>query len=182
MPKKIDLARAPVSAGTLYPPPFDGPCRARLRVRLGDAAHLTQFGANLCTLPPGAWSSQRHWHTEEDELVYVVAGEVTLITDDGEEILRAGDAAGFRAREENGHSFRNRSDQDVVLLEIGSRIPGDIAVYSDIDMKTTPKAPMSTRTAGPIRNRIAGAGSTILFDRICFTAYVLRCDPQLHRS
>ena len=138
MSKKIDLAKAPVSAGTLYPPPFDEPCRARVRIKLGDAAHLTQFGVNLTTLPPGAWSSQRHWHTEEDELVYVVSGEVTLVTDEGDEILRAGDAAGFKAGEENGHSFRNRSDKDVVLLEIGSRIPDDIAVYSDIDMKTTP--------------------------------------------
>ncbi len=139
MPKKIDLATAPVSAGTLYPPPFDEPCRARRRIKLGDAAGLTQFGVNLCTLPPGAWSSQRHWHTEGDELVYVVSGEVTLVTDEGAEILRAGDAAGFKAGEENGHCFQNRSDTDVVLMEIGTRIAGDLAFYSDIDMKTTPE-------------------------------------------
>ncbi len=137
MSKKIDRAQAPVSAGTLYPPPFDEPCRARHRIRLGDAAGLTQFGVNLCTLPPGAWSSQRHWHTLEDELIYVVSGEVTLVTDAGEEILRAGDAAGFKAGEEDGHSFQNRSDKDVVLLEIGTRIEDDCAFYSDIDMKTT---------------------------------------------
>ncbi len=138
MPKKINLARAPSSAGTLYPPPFDEPCRARRRFKLGDAAGLTQFGVNLCTLPPGAWSSQRHWHSQEDELVYVVFGRVTLVTDEGEEVLRAGEAAGFKAGEENGHCFQNRSDEDVVLMEIGTRVPGDIAVYSDIDMKTTP--------------------------------------------
>ena len=106
MPKKIDLATAPVSAGTLYPPPFDEPCRARHRIRLGDAARLDQFGVNLCTLPPGAWSSQRHWHTKEDELIYVVSGEVTLVTDEGEEILHAGDAAGFKAGERTATASR----------------------------------------------------------------------------
>mgnify|MGYP000566127004 CR=1 FL=1 len=138
MPKKIDLAQAPTSAGTLYPPPFDEACRARRRIRLGDAAGLTQFGTNLTTLPPGTWSSQRHWHTKGDELIYVVAGEVTLVTDSGEEVLRAGDAAGFKAGDEDGHCFQNRSDTDVVLLEIGTRVPGDSAWYSDIDMRTSP--------------------------------------------
>jgi uncharacterized cupin superfamily protein len=136
--RKIDTAKAPTNNGTLYPPPFDEPCRARRRVKLGDAARLTQFGVNLCTLPPGAWSSQRHWHSSEDELIYVVSGEVTLVTDEGEEVLRAGDAVGFKAGDPNGHSFQNRSATDVVLLEIGTRIPGDIATYSDIDMTTVP--------------------------------------------
>jgi uncharacterized cupin superfamily protein len=138
MQKKIDHAKAPLNNGTLYPPPFDEPCRARRRMKLGDVAGLTQFGVNLCTLPPGAWSSQRHWHSHEDELIYVVSGEVTLVTDAGEEILRAGDAAGFKAGDPNGHSFQNRSTADVVLLEMGSRIKGDVATYSDIDMKTIP--------------------------------------------
>ena len=173
MPKKIDLATAPVSAGTLYPPPFDEPCRARRRIRLGDAAGLSQFGVNLCTLPPGAWSSQRHWHTKEDELIYVVSGEVTLVTDEGEEILRAGDAAGFKAGEENGHSFQNRSDKDVVLLEIGTRIADDIAVYSDIDMKTTPDG----RLCPQGRHALSETGAaertrSILFDRIRHTEYI----------
>jgi uncharacterized cupin superfamily protein len=137
MPRKIDLAEAPVTAGTLYPPPFDEPCRARQRIRLSDAAGLTRFGVNLFTLPPGAWSSQRHWHTREDELIYVVSGEVTLVTDAGEEILLAGDAAGFKAGQPDGHTFQNRSGKDVVLLEIGSRFEGDVAFYSDLDMKTT---------------------------------------------
>ena len=85
-------------------------------------------------LPPGAWSSQRHWHTGEDEFVYVVAGEVVLVTDDGEEILRAGDAAGFKANDGNGHHLQNRSGQDAQVLEIGSRVAGSSAHYSDIDM------------------------------------------------
>jgi uncharacterized cupin superfamily protein len=138
MTKKIDAASAPQNNGTLYPPPFDEPCRARRRIKLGDAAGLTQFGVNLCTLPPGAWSSQRHWHATEDELIYVVSGEVTLVTDAGEELLRAGDAAGFKAGDKDGHCFRNHSDRDVVLLEVGTRVPGDVAYYSDIDMKTVP--------------------------------------------
>src|SRR5690606_22563863 len=101
-----------------------------------DAAGLTQFGVNLCTLPPGAWSSQRHWHTHSDELIQVVSGEVTLVTDAGEEVLRAGDFAGFKAGDRDGHCFQNRSDHDVVLLEIGTRTPVDAAHYSDIDMIT----------------------------------------------
>ncbi len=136
MAKKIDLAKAPTVGGTLYPPPFDEPCRARRRIRLGDAAGLTQFGVNLCRLPAGAWSSQRHWHTHEDEFVYVVEGEVVLVTDSGEEILRAGDSAGFKANDGDGHCLQNRSGRDALILEVGSRIEADAAFYSDIDMKT----------------------------------------------
>lgn len=134
MPKRIDLPGLEAVVGTLYPPPFDEPCRARERKRLGDAAGLTQFGVNLLRLPPGAWSSQRHWHEREDEFVYVISGEVTLVTDDGEEVLRAGDAAGFKANDRNGHCLQNRSDRDAVVLEIGSRLAGEKAHYSDIDM------------------------------------------------
>jgi len=136
MGKKIDLGTAPRSDGTLYPPPFDAPCRKRRKIKLGDAAGLTQFGVNLCTLPPGAWSSQRHWHSKSDELIHVVSGEVVLVTDDGEEILHAGDSAGFKAGDRNGHHFQNRSASDVVLLEIGTRVEGDAGAYSDIDMIT----------------------------------------------
>jgi len=134
MPKKIDQVTAPKAVGTLYPSPFDAPCLKRARIKLGDAAGLTQFGVNLCTLPPGAWSSQRHWHTKEDELVVVVAGEVVLVTDEGEETLRAGDSAGFKAGDKNGHHFQNRSAADAVILEIGTRIDADAAYYPDIDL------------------------------------------------
>jgi uncharacterized cupin superfamily protein len=134
MEKRIDLATLTPVVGTLYPPPFDAPCRARERTKLGDPAGLTQFGVNLLRLPPGAWSSQRHWHTREDEFVYVLSGEVVLVTDGGEEILRAGDAAGFPAGDTNGHCLQNRSDRDVEVLEIGARVVGDVGYYSDIDM------------------------------------------------
>lgn len=159
MTKKIDLTTAPSVSGTLYPPPFDEPCLARSRIRVGDAAGLTQFGVNLCTLPPGAWSSQRHWHTDSDELIQVVEGEVVLVTDAGEEVLRAGDWAGFKAGDPNGHSFQNRSDKPVVLLEIGTRTPNDAAFYSDIDMKTIAGKPGYYHRDGtpyPERKRSAG--------------------------
>jgi len=135
MPKRIDLTALTASIGTLYPPPYDEPCRARERTRLGDAAGLTQFGVNLLRLPPGAWSSQRHWHTTEDEFIYVLSGEVTLVTDAGEEVLSAGDCAGFKANDTDGHCLQNRSGRDATVLEIGTRDPANnMAYYSDIDM------------------------------------------------
>ena len=132
--KRIDVAALPSITGTLYPAPYDAPCRARRRQKLGDPAGLTQFGVNLLVLPPGAWSSQRHWHTAEDEFVYVLAGEVTLVTDAGEEILHAGDAAGFKAGDANGHCLQNRSGAEARVLEVGSRVTGNAAYYNDIDM------------------------------------------------
>ena len=134
MKKRIDVTALTPVVGTTYPPPFDAPCRGRERKKFGDAAGLTQFGVNLCRLPPGAWSSQRHWHTGEDEFVYVLSGEVVLVTDGGEEILRAGDAAGFPANDANGHCFQNRSDREAQILEVGTRVTDDMAYYPDIDM------------------------------------------------
>src|SRR5579863_10782910 len=121
MSKRIDVAALPSVVGTTYPPPYDAPCLTRERKRLGDVAGLTQYGVNLLRLPPGAWSSQRHWHTTEDEFVYVLSGEVTLVTDAGEEVLRAGDAAGFKANDGNGHCLQNRSGSDATVLEVGTR-------------------------------------------------------------
>lgn len=134
MSKRIDSALLNPVVGTLYPSPFDQPCRARERRKLGDAAGLTQFGVNLLRLPPGAWSSQRHWHTESDEFVYVLSGEVTLVTEAGEEVLAAGDAAGFKAGDRDGHCLQNRSGADALVLEIGTRTANDAADYPGIDM------------------------------------------------
>jgi len=132
---KIDLASAPTRVGTGYPPPFNEPCVGRHRTKLGDAVGLSQFGVNLLRLPPGQWSSQRHWHTAEDEFTWVVEGEVVLVDNDGETVLRVGDCAGFKAGVANGHHFQNRSDRDVLLLEIGSRRPAeDGCDYPDIDL------------------------------------------------
>ena len=135
MPKKIDLSRVPKHIGSGYPAPFDAACTLRLRQKLGDAADLSDFGVNLLRLPPGTWSSQRHWHVAEDEFVFVVDGEVVLITDSGEETLRAGDSAGFKAGVKDGHHLQNRSSRDAVVLEVGSRKEQDEGEYSDIDMR-----------------------------------------------
>jgi uncharacterized cupin superfamily protein len=150
MPKRIDPKDLPAHIGTYYPPPYDEPCRARERRRLGDAAELTQFGVNLLRLAPGVWSSQRHWHFKQDEFVYVLEGEVVLITNAGEETLKAGDCAGFKAGEEDGHHFQNRSSGDVLLLEVGTRIDGDGAVYPGIDLVYPPdgKPALYTRRDG----------------------------------
>lgn len=142
MPKKIDVAAARTVTGTLYPPPYDEHCRGRQRTRLGDVAGLTQFGVNRLRLPPGAWSSQRHWHSAEDEFVYVLEGEVTLVSEAGEEVLRAGDCAGFKAGAPDGHCLQNRSDADAVVLEVGSRATeGQTVVYPDIDLLILPDTP-----------------------------------------
>lgn len=138
MAKRINPATAPALAGTTYPPPYDEPCLARQRTRLGDAAGLTQFGVNLLRLPPGVWSAQRHWHFGEDEFIYVVSGEIVLVTDAGDEVLRPGDCAGFKAGDKNGHCLQNRSDTDAVVLEVGTRVPGgDTAYYPECDMVAT---------------------------------------------
>jgi uncharacterized cupin superfamily protein len=134
---KVDPLVAPAGSGTRYPAPFDQPCRNRTWRRLVEAAGLTQFGVNLLRLAAGAWSSQRHWHTHEDEFVYVLQGEVVLVSDEGEETLRAGDCAGFRAGVRNGHCLQNRAPEQAELLIVGSRNEEDQCEYSDIDMVLT---------------------------------------------
>ncbi len=131
---KIDLDAAPAGSGSGYPAPFDQPCRGRSFKRLGEAAGLNQFGVNLVRLAPGAWSSQRHWHMLEDEFLYLLEGEAVLVTDAGEEVLRPGDSAGFKAGVRDGHHLQNRSAADTVFLVVGSRNDADHGEYSDIDM------------------------------------------------
>jgi uncharacterized cupin superfamily protein len=131
---KIDIVAVAKRTGQPYPPPFDAPCAQRVRQRLGAAAGLTDFGVNLMRLPPGNWSSQRHWHSHEDEFVYVLVGELVLIEDGGETLLRAGDCAGFAKNSGNGHHLINRAATDAVYLEVGSRSPIDVITCSDIDM------------------------------------------------
>jgi uncharacterized cupin superfamily protein len=132
--KKIDVNHAPERRGSGYPAPYRAVSMNKTRRQLGDAAGLTQFGVNLLTLGPGCWSAQRHWHTAEDEFVYILEGELVLVTDAGEEILRPGDCAGFPAGEPNGHHLINRSDRPARLLEVGSRVDSDAVDYPDIDM------------------------------------------------
>jgi uncharacterized cupin superfamily protein len=138
--KKLDLGAIPWRGGSNYPAPFDAPCSGGTWQKLGDAGGLTQFGVNLSRLRPGVWSSQRHWHSHEDEFIYVLEGEVVSVTDDGEEVLRAGDCAAFKAGVADGHHLINRSDRDALVLEIGTRDPDrDRCVYPDIDMIAAPK-------------------------------------------
>lgn len=133
---KIDVKKLPVRKGSGYPAPYHETAGERTKKALGDAGGLTQFGVNLTELPPGAWSSQRHWHSAEDELVYVLSGEVTLITDDGEEVLRAGDVATFPHNTPNGHHLINKSNAPATYLEVGTRSEFDTCYYPDIDMMT----------------------------------------------
>jgi uncharacterized cupin superfamily protein len=133
-PVAIRASDLPPRTGSGYPPPHDVPCRERARRRLGDVFGLSQFGVNLLELPPGAWSSQRHSHERQDELVYVLEGEATLVTDEGETTLGPGMAAGFPANTGNGHHIVNRSAGVVRLLEVGTRTIEETATYSDIDM------------------------------------------------
>jgi uncharacterized cupin superfamily protein len=131
---KIDIAKAPTGSGSRYPAPFDEPCQKRRWIRVGEAAGLTHFGVNIVTLPPGTWSSQRHWHSHEDEFVHVLDGELVLVTDAGEETMRAGDSAGFKAGTRDGHHLQNRSQTDAVFLVVGSRSDEDHGEYPDIDL------------------------------------------------
>jgi len=136
MSKRIDAASVAAVIGTMYPPPFDEPCRNRERRRLGDAAGLKQFGVNLLRLPPGSWSSQRHWHSHEDEFVYVLSGEVTLVSDSGTELLRAGDAAGFPGGVADGHCLQNRGHEDCVMIAVSAGdTDKDYGEYPDIDLR-----------------------------------------------
>jgi len=131
---RIDIATTPERRGSGYPAPFDVPCADRIRQRLGEAGGLTDFGVNLMRLPPGGWSSQRHWHSHEDEFVWLLEGELVLVEDGGETVLRAGDCAAFPRNTGNGHHLINRSDVVAVYLEVGSRRTDDLTTCSDIDM------------------------------------------------
>jgi uncharacterized cupin superfamily protein len=131
---KIDIARLSIDSRTNYPPPFDRVVEGRERKRLGNAAGLDQFGVNLTTLKPGASSSLRHWHEQEDEFVYMLEGEVALVEDGGETVLRAGDAAGFKANSRDGHQLVNRSTRNAVYLEIGTRSRHERVEYPDVDL------------------------------------------------
>ena len=131
---KIDIASVPVYDGSVYPEEFNHVVKGRERQRLGDAAGLTQFGVNLTRLPPGVASSLRHWHEVEDEMVFVLLGELVLVEDGAETPLKAGEAAAWKANSGNGHQLINRSDRDALFLEIGTRSPHERTTYVDVDL------------------------------------------------
>ena len=131
---KIDIDMIALDTSTGYPSPFNKAVEGRSRKRLARAAELTQFGVNICTLKPGAASSHRHWHENEDELVYVLEGEVVLCEDGGETVLKPGDTAAWKAGVAAGHCLINRSKRDAVFIEVGTRAAAERAHYSEIDM------------------------------------------------
>jgi len=133
----IDRQRVPEQVGSKYPAPHDAPCRERRVRRLGEAGGLTRLGVSEVLVPPGAWSSQRHWHAEEDEFVWVLEGEAVLVTDAGETVLRAGDCAAFKAGDRDGHCVQNRSAAPVRLLAVSNRSDDDQGEYPDLDLVFT---------------------------------------------
>jgi uncharacterized cupin superfamily protein len=136
--KEMDLASVVAETGSNYPYPFNLPCNAQSCQRLARHGGLSLFGVNLTVIEPGSWSSQRHWHSHEDEFIWVVEGELTLVTDSGEELLRAGDCAAFRAWRGGWHHLINKSARLARVLEIGNSDTQDRCVYSDIDMTAGP--------------------------------------------
>ncbi len=132
--RAIDPQEIEPRTGTGYPDPFRQIVASRRKRVLGDAFGLTRYGVNLVELSPATWSSQRHWHTHEDEFIYVVAGVLTLVTDEGEQLLTPGMVAGFPAGDSNGHHLINNSEAVASYLEIGDRNGQDEVFYPDIDL------------------------------------------------
>ena len=132
---KIDLAKVPVKTGSIYPEPYATQMQGRSSLRLGQAGGLTQFGANLVILAPGARSSLRHWHRHEDEFVMVTQGTCVLIEDAGETVMRPGDCAAFPAGAADGHCLVNRSKTEARFLVVGTKAASEVATYSDVDLR-----------------------------------------------
>ncbi|MCP9222159.1 cupin domain-containing protein [Erythrobacter sp. LQ02-29] len=132
---RIDLSAIAQTNATGYPPPFDEAVRGRNYRRLAPAVGFTRMGASHVVLEPGAWSSQRHWHAEEDELLIMLEGEAVLVEDTGETVMRPGDIAAWPAGVENGHHLQNRTGAPCVFVAIsaGDRV-ADSGEYPDIDM------------------------------------------------
>lgn len=146
----LDPGSVKPRTGSTYPTQFTAPVAKRKRRPLGDALGLRRYGVNLVELPPGTWSAQRHWHTREDEFVYVIRGELTLISDGGEQTLGAGMTAGFPAGAQDGHHLVNKSDKTAVYLEVGDRVDADEVSYPDVDLvlKQTPAGQAFFNKAG----------------------------------
>ena len=150
----INPEDVPIQNSTNYPSGFKSIVAGRFRQRLGNFAGLKNFGVNLVKLSPGSASALRHWHSHQDEFIYILEGELTLITDAGEEVLTPGMAAGFPANEANGHHLVNCSNQDAVYLEVGDRTLNDTANYPDEDLIAKPgddgKSIVFTRKDGTV--------------------------------
>ncbi|MCR6631546.1 MAG: cupin domain-containing protein [Magnetospirillum sp.] len=141
----LDPAEIPGRTGSVYPEEFIAVVTGRVKRRLGDALGLSDFGVNLVELPPGAASALRHWHSAEDEFIYVLSGTLTLVTDAGEQGLPAGTCAGFPKNSGDGHCLRNDGEGVAVYLEVGSRQAGDRVVYPDVDLLVEPRKVFTRR-------------------------------------
>ena len=131
---KVDIAKVPVKSGTFYPAEFQAECLGRHKQTLGDVVGLTQFGVNITRISPGAASALRHWHENEDEFIFMLEGELVLAENGGEVVLKAGDAAGFKAGSGNAHRLINRSKRDAVYFEVGTRAKSEKVHYPDVDL------------------------------------------------
>ena len=149
-PPALDPSSVPAATGSAYPEPFRSRVATRRKQKLGDALGLKNFGVNLTTIPPGAVSALRHWQSHEDEFIYIVSGELTLVTNNGEQRLAPGTCAGFPAGRADGHCLINRTDRDAVYLEVGDRRPDDAVTYPDDDIagRATPQGRRFTRKDG----------------------------------
>jgi len=132
---KVDIAKVPVKSGTFYPAQFQAECKGRHKQALGDAIGLTQFGVNITRIEPGQTSALRHWHEQEDEFIYMLEGELVLAENDGEVVLKTGDAAGFKAGSGVAHCLINRSNRDAVYFEVGTRAKTERVHYPDVDLE-----------------------------------------------
>ena len=135
----IDISKAPVKTGSVYPKPYDSEMAGRWSIRLGEAGGLTQYGVNIVVLEPGAKSSLRHWHLREDEFVIVTQGTCTLVDDHGRHEMSVGDCAAFPAGDANGHHFVNETEEEARFLVVGTKTPDEVATYSDVDMRAETK-------------------------------------------
>ncbi|HET7849807.1 MAG TPA: cupin domain-containing protein [Pseudolabrys sp.] len=131
---KVDIDKVKTVSGTFYPPEFQAECRGRHKQPIGDAAGLTQFGVNITRIDPGAASALRHWHEQEDEFIYMLEGELVLAENDGEVVLKAGDAAGFKSGSGNAHRLVNRSGRVAIYFEVGTRAKSERVHYPDVDL------------------------------------------------
>ena len=131
---KVDIDKVPVKSGSAYPAEFQAEHGGRHKQALGDAVGLTQFGVNIARIKPGASTALRHWHEQEDEFIYMLEGELVLIEDDGETVLKPGDAAGFKSGSGIAHKLINRSSRDAVYFEVGTRAKSERVHYPDVDL------------------------------------------------
>jgi uncharacterized cupin superfamily protein len=149
----VAVADVPLNKSIIYPPHLKAPFEGRAKRRVGDAVGMKNFGFNITTLEPGAWSSHRHWHTRQDEMIYLLEGELTLVTDSGRSVIKPGTAVGFPANSGESHNLINSGTTTAVYIEVGDRLPGDEVTYADVDLaarQNTPSYSFTKRDGSPV--------------------------------